>query len=91
LIVCKASNGAAVREEAYKAAIDDARKKASALAELSGVKIGKVVGVDEMESSAQIPQSGPSAQKSADAVLSSELLGELSLNVRLGVRFEIVN
>ena len=94
LIVCKASNGATVREEAYKAAMEDARKKASALAGIAGVKIGKVVGVEEMEAGgqgAQSSQTGQAAQKGTEAAISSELVGELSLNVRLGVRFEIVN
>jgi len=91
LIVCKSDNGAAVREEAYKAAIEDARKKAAALAELSGVKVGKVVGVEEMETPVQTPQAGPGVQKNPEATISTELLGELSLNVRLGVRFEIAN
>ena len=91
LIVCKAANDAAVREQAYKAAMDDARKKASALATLSGVKIGKVVGVEEIETPGQSMTVGPVAQKSMESAISAELLGELSLNVKLGVRFEIVN
>ena len=91
LIVCRSANDAGVREQAYKAAIEDARKKATALAEISGVKIGKVVGIEEMESPPQTPQPGPVTQKTPEATISSELLGELSMNVRLGVRFEIVN
>jgi len=90
LVVCKSANDAAVREQAYKAAMEDARKKASALAELSGVKIGKVVGVEEMEGPGQNASAGQMGQKNTES-LSAELLGELSLNVKLGVRFEIVN
>ena len=42
MVICRAQDSAAVREEAYKAALEDARQKASKLAEISGVKIGKV-------------------------------------------------
>jgi uncharacterized protein YggE len=91
LIVCKASNNAAVREQAYKAAIEDARKKATVLALLSGVKIGKVVGIQEMDGPVGAAQAAQAPGQSPDSEISSVLLGELSLNVRLGVRFEIVN
>src|SRR4051794_40683605 len=53
LVVCRASdNAAAAREQAYKAAIDDAKQKASRLAELAGLKVGKVVGIQELDAPA---------------------------------------
>ena len=55
------------------------------------MKFGKVVGVEEMETPQEGPRSATPGQKETEAALASEMLGELSLNVRLGVRFEIVN
>ena len=37
--------GDAIRQEASKLAMDDARQKAQKLADLAGVKLGKVVAV----------------------------------------------
>ncbi|HEX4796989.1 MAG TPA: SIMPL domain-containing protein [Humisphaera sp.] len=88
LIVCKASNPAAVRDQAYKAAMEDARQKASALAEVAGVKIGKVIAVRELDAPAE--PSPRAASLNTEAGLSSVLIGELSLTVRLSVQFEIV-
>ena len=85
LIVCKASNSSAVREQAYKSAIEDARQKASVLAGAAGLKVGKVIAVREMETASD-PATGPQAQ---EADVSSLLLGELTMNVRLAVQFEI--
>ncbi|HEY8750789.1 MAG TPA: SIMPL domain-containing protein [Tepidisphaeraceae bacterium] len=91
LIVCKAANTSEVRAQAYKAAIDDARKKAQKLADLSGVKIGKVIGIQEMDPAGTPSLTAPPVAAGQDGGLSSILLGELSVNVKLGVQFEIVN
>jgi len=95
LVVCRASdNAAAAREQAYKAAIDDAKQKASRLAELAGLKVGKVVGIQELDAPAGSATAAPSVQPAAnagqDAGLAAALIGELTLNVRLAVQFETV-
>jgi uncharacterized protein YggE len=89
LIICRAADNAAARGQAYKAAMEDARKKAAALADLSGVKLGKVIGIREME--APTDAKAQASSQNQDSDITSSLLGELSLSVRLGVRFEIVN
>lgn len=68
-----------LREEANKAAIDDARKKAARLAELAGVKIGRIIAIREQDAGSQ-----------AEPGLVSPILGELSMNVNLTVQFEIL-
>jgi uncharacterized protein YggE len=81
LITYRIADTTAVREEAYKAALEDARKKASRLAELSGIKIGRIISIREEDS-----RTNPSQP---DAGLSSNVLGELTMNVGLTVQFEI--
>lgn len=80
LVVCKTSDSPAARGQVYKAAMQDARKKAEQLAEVAGVKVGKVTDVRELDA----PAPG------ADPASVSAQLNELSLNVRLSVQFEIV-
>jgi len=87
LITCRAADTSAVRDAAYKAAIEDARQKASRLAELSGVKIGKVIGIQELDNG--VAQS-VTIVANQEGSLSSNSLGEMPVRVRLNVQFEIV-
>ena len=95
----KLPDSAALREKAYKAAIDDAKSKAAQLAELSGAKLGRIISVreDGAGKSDAEPESlivsiyGGRANKEAneDKAISSSTSGELTLSVGLTVQFEI--
>jgi len=86
LVVCKVANPAALRTAAYKAAMDDARQKASALAELAGAKTGKVLAIRELE----LTGDGSLSPANSDGAIASTVVGDISVNVRLAVQFEIV-
>lgn len=90
----------ALREKAYKAAIEDAKAKAQKLAELSGGKLGRIVSVHEDASGKDGNDSasammmniyGMLANKgnSEDKVLSGGTSADLTLKVNLTVRFEL--
>ncbi len=94
-------DSSALREKAYKAAIDDAKAKAQKLAELSGGKLGRVLSIreeapsksDKDDSAAMMMMNiyGMLANKgnSEDKVLSGTTSGDLTLRVNLTVRFEL--
>jgi uncharacterized protein YggE len=81
-IMYRITDTTSMRTEAYKGAIEDARKKATQLADLAGLKVGRIVAIREQDASANPSQSDPG--------LSSTTLGELTLNIGLTVQFEIV-
>jgi uncharacterized protein len=89
-------NPDAVREEATKAAIADARAKAERLARLSGVKIGRVVSVHEVPYGGD-DESGPMAYLAffaggagkKDPTLATNKFETVKLFVSLQVRFAI--
>ena len=75
-----------LQDKAYKDAVADARAKAQRLADLSGVKLGKVVYVhDEGVSSGTDPQ----GNRTLDTQASSGTLAELPVTVNLQVVFSI--
>jgi uncharacterized protein YggE len=74
LVVFKLPDPDALREQAYKAAMADARKKAERLASLAGVTLGKVITV----------KGGP-----GEAELTSNVFKEIPVKVSLTVQFEI--
>ena len=90
---------AALRAEAHKKAMEDARAKAQRLAELSGVKLGRIISVQD--GSGTTPEANPtvavyrammSQQESpadADAGLSSAVFGDIPLAATLTVQFAI--
>jgi len=94
----KLPDSSALRQKAYKAAIDDARAKAESLAQLSGVKLGRIVAVRENDvASSENPQTvvylyGGSSSKSGgqDKSLTGSTSGELTLRASVTVQFEIV-
>jgi uncharacterized protein len=79
LIIYRIPDPSPLREQANQAAIEDARKKATRLAEMSGVKIGRIIAIREQDVAA-----------GAEQGLMSSVLGELSMNVNLAVQFEIL-
>lgn len=101
LMAFKFPNASSLREKAYKTAVEDARQKASKLAELSGLKLGRILAVTEggNQSSAandrtaqlvmMMSGSYGGATVADENELSNPLFSEVSLNVRLTVQFEI--
>lgn len=88
-----------LREEAYKAAIDDARARAERLASLNGLKLGRVLSVSEVavsgdETSTQSqPSYDGSPSRSGEprrgARIETDLFADVPVRVRLMVRFAI--
>jgi uncharacterized protein YggE len=100
MVAFRIPDPAALREQAYKAAMDDAMAKAKRLAALSGGSIGRVISV--VDQGAAPTQSSRNvnmyyammmgvATGDADETkgLSTDTYGEIPLTVRLTVRFEI--
>jgi uncharacterized protein YggE len=85
----KIDDPAALREQAYAKAIDNARDKAQRLAALAGVKLGRVTSVQD----GPIPQAGQviyaGMPQQSEAELTSPVAGDITLNVRLTVQFAI--
>ncbi|HEX3997743.1 MAG TPA: SIMPL domain-containing protein [Pirellulales bacterium] len=97
----KLPDSVAVRERAYKAAIDDAKAKAQQLARLSGAKLGRIVSVrDDPSSKTESNTSlvnliygiGNTSKESppTDKSITGSNTGDLTLRVSLEVQFEIV-
>lgn len=87
-----------MREEAYQNAVSDARTRAERLAKLNGVKLGGVLGVQEISVSGddqqttttpwgQVIPNGKS--KNREPEVSSEQFTEIPFHVKLQVRFAI--
>ena len=88
-----------MREEAYQNAVNDARTRAERLAKLNGVKLGGVLGVQEISVSGDdqqttttpwgqvMPAGGGS--KNREPEVSSEQFTEIPFHVKLQVRFAI--
>ena len=87
-----------LRERAYQAAVDDARKRAARLAKLNNVQLGTVLSVQEVQvpgttttRTATVYYPGVStAQPAAKGLrISSEDFAEVPIRVKLLVRFSI--
>jgi uncharacterized protein len=86
-----------LREEAYESAVEDARKRAQRLAKLNGVKLGEVLGAQEVQVSGDEQQvvNTPWGQtitrgkKGSEPEISSEQFTEIPFHVKLLVRFAI--
>jgi hypothetical protein len=89
----KVTDPAKAREEAYAKAIQGARAKAERLAALSGVKLGRVLSVQDNVVQTQTAQVvyvyGTQQQAAAEGELTSSVAGDIPLNVRLTVQFSI--
>ncbi|HEY2881840.1 MAG TPA: SIMPL domain-containing protein [Pirellulales bacterium] len=90
------SDAGRIREEAYQKAVDDAKARAERLAKLHSVKLGSVIGVQEItvsgdeaamrqqpwEVASDAPQNKPNE-------IATDTMSGGSYRVRLGVRFAI--
>jgi uncharacterized protein YggE len=89
----KIADPAALREQAYAKAIENARTKAERLAKLAGVKLGRVTSVQD--GVVQAPQAqvvyvyGQQQQAGGEAELTSPVAGDITMNVRLTIQFAI--
>jgi uncharacterized protein len=96
MISFKIPNPSDLREQAYKLAIDDAKTKANRLADLSGVKLGHIISVQDQDAGKNDPnmynywyQMAQANKDQSDASLSSNVFGDITLSVHLVVQFEI--
>lgn len=89
-----------LREQAYKLAMDDAKKKAERLANLAGVKLGRIISVKDAVAVGSGNNSANGAQMAMMAMygvamppeqqeLTSSVFKEISVKVNLAVQFEI--
>jgi uncharacterized protein len=96
LIKFKVTDTAALRDEAYKQAMDNAKSKAQHLADLAGVKIGRILSVRDSSpqvlaaaAAAQMPQMAPQTARDDASELTSSVFADIPLTVSLSVQFEI--
>jgi uncharacterized protein YggE len=96
MISFKIPDPSSLREEAYKLAIDDAKQKAEKLAELSGVKLGHILAVQDQDAGKNDPnmynywyQMAQANKDQTDQSLSSNVFGDIALSVHLVVQFGI--
>jgi uncharacterized protein YggE len=91
LVNFKITDTSAMREQGYKEAIEDAKNKAQKLADLSGVKLGKILSVRDAN---QTRRSGSGDEGAQPAPSQNELVSgvfdDIPLNVSLTVQFEIL-
>ena len=96
LVSFRIDDPAALREQAYELAMDDARAKAQRLADLAGVKLGRILSIKDA-----VPVSDSSGQnaymmaaygmptRTDDKDLTSSTFSEIALKVHLTVQFAI--
>jgi uncharacterized protein YggE len=96
MISFKIPDPSAMRQEAYKLAIDDAKNKAGRLADLSGVKLGHILSVQDQDLSKNDSndfnpwyQMAQTPKDATDESLSSNVFGDIPLSVHLVVQFAI--
>ena len=78
MVLFKLPDAVTLRDQAYKAAIEDARDKAQKLADLAGVKLGRVTSIQE-------DRSGGDSKTAT-----SGTTGDVVKRLNLTVQFEIV-
>jgi uncharacterized protein YggE len=89
LVLFKIPDTTELQNQAYKQAVADARAKAQRIADLSGVKLGKVLSVhDDGASSGPINQNGNN-QNTIDKEASTGSLSDIPVTVTLQVQFAI--
>jgi uncharacterized protein YggE len=96
LVSFKLKKPDALREDAYKQAMDDARKKAERLASLAGVKLGRILSVKDWgAANINNPQQqammamGGFNMTVEEAALTSGVFTEIGVKVNVAVQFEI--
>ena len=87
----KLADPSKAREEAYKIAMDDAKAKAKRLADLAGVKLGKIIAVQDSSSPTATTTMNPYGMQvpTESTELTSQMLTDIPLRVTLMVQFEI--
>jgi uncharacterized protein YggE len=88
-----------LRQQAYEAALAQARQRAQRLASLAGARLGRVLSIEEHEAAPSSEQGvqaavmtaiyGNAAKGTADNRLTSDKLGPIPLRVSLRVRFAL--
>jgi uncharacterized protein YggE len=93
MLLFKITDPAAQRERAYKQAMDDAKSKAQRLADLAGVKLGRILSVRDAGASRQVVSPYPWMENNGPqqdpSELSSQLLADIPMKVTLTVQYEI--
>jgi len=92
----KIGDASVQREQAYKEAMEDAKKKAQRLADLGGVKLGKIVSIQDSvamkndnPNMAALMSAYGGGMQTDPSDLTSQILADISLKVTLTVQFEI--
>jgi uncharacterized protein len=84
-----------LREQAYKQAVEDARAQAKRLADLAGVKLGRILSIRDLGGQTVNPQNPyvvvyPGATPGTNTrELSSAMFGEIPVKATLAVQFDI--
>lgn len=94
MLLFKITDPASMREQAYKQAMDDAKSKAQRLADLAGVKLGRILAVRDAGAARQVvnpynPYVENGGAPADPSELSSQLLNDIPLKVTLTVQYEI--
>ena len=97
IVTFKLPDPSSLRDEAYKVAIDDAKARAQKIADLSGVKLGRILSVTEGQPASdspvasiyQIVYGGGIGGKPVEKGITGQSSGDLTLRVNLTVVFEI--
>ena len=84
-----------LQDRAYKAAMDDARRRAQRLADLAGVKLGRVVsaqdgGAGGESQTVYYNRGGETTTSVVTKDVTSGVLADIPVTVKLNVQFEIV-
>jgi uncharacterized protein YggE len=88
LIKFKVTDCTALRQQAYKQAMDDAKAKAQHLADLAGVKIGRILSVEDGNNNSDSNNASQTSNSTSNE-LSSSVFGDIPLTVDVTVQFEI--
>lgn len=82
-----------LRDAAYEQAVKDARDRATRLAQLSGVKLGRILSIRDLGSQNVNPQNPyvyfPNMNPQGGRELSSAMFGEIPVKANLSVQFDI--
>ncbi|NPV08638.1 MAG: SIMPL domain-containing protein [Anaerolineae bacterium] len=78
------------RAQAREEAVQDARQRATALAELQGVSVGRVISLSEVVTGGAIPFAAEAAGAAPGAQAGPIAPGQLEVSVSLQVTFELV-
>lgn len=97
MLVFRLADPAQAREQAFKSAVDDAKQKAQHLADLAGVKLGRIISLSEQAQASKESDRNMTrimaiygmSPDEPEAEFTSAGLSEIPVTVRLTVQFEI--